>query len=305
MNYNFYGLFYLMLKGKTMSEFLRLILHTLEHTFLDSVKMLPFLFGVYLLIEFLEHKAGNKIEELLRRLGPFGPVGGAALGCLPQCGFSVAASNLYSGRLISLGTLMAVFIATSDEAIPILLANPGSGKDILKLLVAKMVIAVVAGLFIDAVLKFFRKRANEEAQPYHDLCESCGCENHSILYSAFKHTLQIFIFLFAVSFVFGLVIELVGEDTLNRVLMSGSLFQPFLAALIGLIPNCAPSVILTELYVSGSVSFGSVVAGLSTGAGMGLVVLFKTNRNLKQNLAITGVLYIIGALSGLIINLVF
>lgn len=288
-----------------MSEILHLILHTLEHTFLDSIKMLPFLFGVYLLIEFLEHKAENKVEDLLRRLGPFGPVGGAMLGCLPQCGFSVAASNLYSGRLISLGTLMAVFIATSDEAIPILLTNPGRGQDILKLLVAKMVIAVVAGLFIDAVLKFFRKRTNEEAQPYHDLCENCGCENHSILYSAFKHTLQIFIFLFAVSFVFGLVIELVGEDTLNKVLMSGSVVQPFLAALIGLIPNCAPSVILTELYVSGAVSFGSVVAGLSTGAGMGLVVLFKTNRNLKQNLAIMGVLYAIGAVSGLIINLVF
>ena len=232
-------------------------------------------------------------------------MGGAALGCLPQCGFSVAASNLYSGRLISLGTLMAVFIATSDEAIPILLTNPGRGQDILRLLVAKMVIAVVAGLFIDAVLKFFRKRANEEAQPYSDLCENCGCENHSILYSAFKHTLQIFIFLFAVSFVFGFVIELVGEDMLNKVLMSGSLIQPFLAALIGLIPNCAPSVILTELYVSGAVSFGSVVAGLSTGAGMGLVVLFKTNKNLKQNLAIMGVLYAIGAVSGLIINLVF
>lgn len=289
------------MKGIAMQE----ILDTLLDSLIDSVKMLPFLFGVYLLIEYLEHKASDKLEHALRRLGPFGPVGGAALGCIPQCGFSVAASNLYSGRIISLGTLLAVYIATSDEAIPILLAEPERGGDILKLIAAKLIIACVAGLFVDALIRFARKKPNEEVEPYHDLCEHCGCEHHSIVYSAVKHTVQIFIFIFVISAVCGIAIQLVGEDTLNKFLMTNSIFQPLVAALIGLIPNCAPSVILTQLYVNGSLSFGSVVAGLSTGAGMGLVVLFKTNKNLKQNLGIAALLYAIGAVSGIIINTVF
>lgn len=281
------------------------IFEILSHTFLDTVKMLPFLFGVYLLIEFLEHKASSTLPNMLRKLGPFGPVGGAALGCLPQCGFSVAASNLYSGRLISLGTLLAVYIATSDEAIPILIANPSGIGNVWKLIVAKIIIAVIAGLFVDALIRFFKRKTNEEAEPYVDLCENCGCENHGIVRSALKHTLQIFAFLFVIALALEAIMHFAGEELLSKILMQDSVFQPMLAALIGLIPNCAPSVILTNLYVSGSLSFGSVVAGLSTGAGLGLVVLFRVNKNLKQNLAIVGALYVIGALSGMIIDLVF
>lgn len=281
------------------------IFEILSHTFLDTVKMLPFLFGVYLLIEFLEHKASGTLPNTLRKLGPFGPVGGAALGCLPQCGFSVAASNLYSGRLISLGTLLAVYIATSDEAIPILIANPSGIGDVWKLIAAKIIIAVIAGLFVDALIRFFKRKTNEEAEPYVDLCESCGCENHGVVRSALKHTLQIFVFLFVIALALEAIMHLAGEELLSKLLMQDSIFQPMLAALIGLIPNCAPSVILTNLYVSGSLSFGSVVAGLSTGAGLGLVVLFRVNKNLKQNLAIVGALYAIGALSGMIIDIVF
>ncbi len=281
------------------------ILEIIVHTFLDSVKMLPFLFGVYLLIEFLEHKATGKLANVLRKLGPFGPVGGAALGCLPQCGFSVAASNLYSGRLISLGTLLAVYVATSDEAIPILLMNPDRIADVWKLILAKVVIAIGVGLFADALVKLLKRKSNEEAEPYVDLCENCGCGNHGIWFSAFKHTLQIFVFLFVVSLALEAVMHFAGEEILSKVLMQNSVFQPVISALIGLIPNCAPSVILTDLYVSGKLSFGSVVAGLSTGAGMGLVVLFKVNKNLKQNLSIVGALFAIGALSGIVIDLVF
>ncbi len=283
---------------------MEILLHTFIHTLTDSLKTLPFLFGVYLLIEFLEHKASDKLESALRRLGPFGPVGGAAMGCIPQCGFSVVASNLYSGRIISLGTLLAVFIATSDEAIPVLITSPNAGKEILRLLLAKVIIALVSGLLVDSIMRFFKRKSNEENEPYHELCDCCDCEHHSIFYSAFKHTLQIFLFIFVISFLFGLGIELIGEDTLGKLLMSDSLLQPILAALVGLIPNCAPSVILTELYISGTLSFGSVVAGLSTGAGMGLVVLYRTNKNLRQNLTVTALLYIIGALSGIIIDLV-
>ena len=281
------------------------VLDIILDALIDTAKMLPFLFAVYLLIEYLEHKASDKLANSLRRLGPFGPVGGALFGCIPQCGFSVAVSNLYSGRLVSLGTLIAVYIATSDEAVPILLSNPQSVGEVWKLIAAKAVIAILAGLLVDGVMKFFHRRGNEENEPYHDLCEDCGCEEHGILYSAIKHTAQIFAFLFVVSLILGFAIYLLGEERLDRVLMTDSAFQPFLAALIGLIPNCSASVVRTNLYAAGSLSFGSVVAGLSTGAGLGLVVLFRTTKNLKQNISITALLYAIGAISGLIINLVF
>ena len=280
-----------------------LIIDVFLDAVIDTAKMLPFLFGAYLLIEFLEHKASDKLANSLRKMGPFGPIGGAIIGCIPQCGFSVAVTNLFSGRLVSLGTLMAVYIATSDEAIPILLSG-GNAADVGKLILAKLIIAILAGLLIDTILRFFHRKGNEEEEPFSDLCEGCGCEEHGVVYSALKHTIQIFIFLFITSLVLGFAMELLGEDRLGSILMTDSIFQPFLAALIGLIPNCAASVLLTDLYAAGSLSFGSVVAGLSTGAGLGIVVLFKTNKRLKENIAILLLLYLIGSLSGLIINLV-
>ncbi|MCD7785852.1 MAG: arsenic efflux protein [Oscillospiraceae bacterium] len=280
-----------------------LVIDVFLDALIDTAKMLPFLFGAYLLIEFLEHKASDKLANSLRKMGPFGPIGGAIIGCVPQCGFSVAVTNLFSGRLVSLGTLMAVYIATSDEAIPILLSG-GNAADVGKLILAKLIIAILAGLLIDTILRFFHRKGNEEEEPFSDLCEGCGCEEHGVVYSALKHTIQIFIFLFITSLVLGFAMELLGEDRLGSILMTDSIFQPFLAALIGLIPNCAASVLLTNLYAAGSLSFGSVVAGLSTGAGLGIVVLFKTNKRLKENIAILLLLYAIGALSGLIINLV-
>ncbi|MCC8131131.1 MAG: arsenic efflux protein [Ruminococcus sp.] len=280
-----------------------LIIDVFLDALVDTAKMLPFLFGAYLLIEFLEHKASDKLANSLRKMGPFGPIGGAVIGCVPQCGFSVAVTNLFSGRLVSLGTLMAVYIATSDEAIPILLSG-GNASDVGKLILAKLIIAILAGLLIDTILRFFHRKGNEEEEPFSDLCEGCGCEEHGVVYSALKHTVQIFIFLFITSLVLGFAMELLGEDRLGSILMTDSIFQPFLAALIGLIPNCAASVLLTNLYAAGSLSFGSVVAGLSTGAGLGIVVLFRTNKRLKENIAILLLLYLIGSLSGLIINLV-
>lgn len=282
---------------------MKLLLDVLSDTFFDTLKMLPFLFGVYLLIEYLEHKASDKLPEALRRMGPFGPIGGAVMGCIPQCGFSVAASNLYSGRLISLGTLLAVFVATSDEAVPILLASPEGAKKILPLIAAKLLVAVTAGIIVDTLIRLIKGHRNEQDEPYHDLCEDCGCEENGVLRSALKHTVQITVFVFAVSFALGLAIALLGDDALNRILMTDSPFQPFLAALIGLIPNCAASVVLTNLYAAGSLSYGSVIAGLSTGAGLGLVVLFKTNKNLKENISIAAMLYFTGVLAGLLLNL--
>lgn len=283
---------------------MKIILDVILDTLLDTAKMLPFLFCVYLLIEYLEHKASDRLPRALRKMGPFGPIGGALLGSLPQCGFSVAASNLYSGRLISLGTLIAVFVATSDEAIPILLSHPEGAKKLVPLIGVKIAVAIAAGIAVDLIIRLTKGRRNEEAEPYHDLCEDCGCEEHGVFYSALKHTVKITVFVFAVSLILGLGIELIGENALNRLLMTDSPLQPLLTALIGLIPNCAASVILTDLYAAGSLSFGSVIAGLSTGAGMGLMVLFKTNKNLRENITVAGVLYLIGATAGEILNLI-
>ena len=282
-----------------MEEFWDIILDTL----LDSVKMLPFLFGAYLLIEFLEHKASDKLQNALSKSGNHGIVVGAILGTVPQCGFSVAAANLYSGKVITLGTLIAVFISTSDEAIPVLLSSPGNAGVLLKLIIAKIVIALIAGFLVDFVLKARHVQENEpELQDHNVLCHHCGCE-HGIIRSAIKHTVSIFLFILLVSFVLNGLITWIGQDTISKVLLTDSVFQPFIAALIGLIPNCAASVMLVQLFLAGSLSFGSVVAGLCTGAGIGLAGLFRANRNWKKNLLILLLLYGIGSISGLMIHL--
>lgn len=281
----------------------QIIFHVIEHSFKDLVVIIPFLFAVFLFIEFVEHKGSEKMGKALTKLGAFGSVGGAILGCVPQCGFSVMASNLYAGRLISMGTLVAVFISTSDEAIPLMLASPEHIGSVWKLILCKVIIAVVAGIAVDIVVKAFSKGKEENAD-FENICTDCGCGCHSIWYSAFKHTLEISIFILIVNILLGGAIEIIGEDAISKVLMTNSVFQPFLAAIIGFIPNCAASVLLTNLYIEGMVSFGSCVAGLCTGAGVGLVVLFKANKNLKQNFAIVGVLYVVSVISGLIINLI-
>lgn len=281
---------------------MELLLDVIQETLLDSIKMLPFLFLAYLVIEYVEHRASGKFKNMLVGFGKLGPAGGAILGCFPQCGFSVAAANFYAGRIITIGTLVAVFVSTSDEALPMLLSTPGSAGTILKLLLVKILIAVVAGFLIDFI--FSRKKDSIAPEHLHDLCHDCGCEHSGILKSALKHTVSIFLFILLVSFLLNLAITYLGEERLGKLLISGSVFQPFVAGLVGLIPNCASSVVLTELYLSGTISFGSVIAGLSTGAGIGLAVLFRVNHNMKQNFAIVGMLYGIGVVSGLILQLI-
>lgn len=270
---------------------------------IDSLKTLPFLFGAYLLIEFLEHKASDKLTQALARLGPFGPVGGAALGCVPQCGFSVAAANFYAGRLITPGTLLAVFLATSDEALPILLSRPGTAGSLGKLLGVKLAAGAMVGILADLVYSKFLKHRMQE--PFHELCEDCGCEEKGVLRSALGHTLRIFLFLLLVNVALNGAVQAVGEENISRVLLAGSVWQPLLAVLIGFLPNCAASVILTELYLGGSLSFGAAVAGLCTGAGMGLLVLFRVNKNWKENLCIAGTLYVSAVVTGTVCQLVF
>ena len=257
---------------------------------LDTLKTLPFLLGVYILIEYIEHRSSDKLVKGLRKLGPFGAIGGGLLGAVPQCGFSVAAANLFSGRLISVGTLVAVFLSTSDEAIPMLLSNPSSVGSLWKFIVIKTLIAIAAGIAVDAVLKFFKLEKQEE--PFKEICAHCDCEHHSILRAALSHTVNIL----------GFAIEFAGEENIRRIMMTDSVFQPLITALFGFIPNCAASVVITQLYIDGIVSFGSAIAGLCTGAGVGLLVLFKTNKHMKQNFAVMGILYITAIVSGIIIN---
>ena len=273
----------------------------LKDAFIDTLITLPFLFGVYLLIEYIEHKSSDKLGKALRKMGPFGSVGGAAIGAIPQCGFSVAASNLYAGRLISMGTLIAVYISTSDEAIPLMIKDPSFAPQILKLILIKIGIAVAAGILVDVAIKLFVHKKQDE--PFKELCADCDCEHHGIFHSALHHTLHIIIIILIVNIVLGCVMEFAGEQTVVKLMMTDSWAQPVVAALVGFIPNCAASAVLTDLYMSGVVSFGALIAGLCTGAGVGLMVLFKTNKNYKQNFAIMGVLYAVAVASGLIIQL--
>lgn len=277
------------------------IFDVLLDAFKDTLITLPFLFGVYLLIEYIEHKSSDKLGNALRRMGPFGSVGGAVIGAIPQCGFSVAASNLYAGRLISMGTLIAVYISTSDEAIPLMIKEPSFAPQILKLIIIKVGIAMAAGILVDIAAKLFGKK--KEQEPFKELCADCDCEHHGILHSALHHTLHIIIIILIVNILLGCVMEFAGEQTVEKLMMTNSWAQPVIAAFVGFIPNCAASAVLTKLYISGVVSFGALIAGLCTGAGVGLMVLFRTNKNYKQNFAIMGILYAVAVASGLIIQM--
>lgn len=269
----------------------------------DVSRMLPFLFAAFLIIEALEHYSAEFTGRVFAKMGKAGPAAGAVAGCVPQCGFSVMAANLYAGGIISAGTLISVFVATSDEAVLVILGNPGQGKRVLLLLAVKLVIATAAGYGTDFFLGKYIFVAKESG----NLCKYCGCheQNAGILLPALRHTVKIFFYLLVFTIFLNLCVETIGMRGLSEYLLGDMWFQPAVAALIGLIPNCAASVMLTQLYLGGVISFGSVIAGLSTGAGVGLIVLFKMNRNKKENLKILGVLYLTGAAAGLLMELLF
>lgn len=279
---------------------MNIFLDVLWDTILDSIRMLPFLFAAFLLMEALEHYSAAWVSKTLAALKKTGPAAGALLGCIPQCGFSVMAANLYSGGVISAGTLLAVFLSTSDEAVIILMGNPGSTGAIGRLLTAKVLIALAVGFLAD--LLFARQFSS--AKQIGDLCHNCGCHsNHGIIRPALNHTFRLFGYIFVCSGVLNLLIALAGTDAISAFLLNGSLLQPFLTAVIGFIPNCAASVLLTELYLNGTLSFASVIAGLCTNAGMGLIVLFRVNKNLRENLAVLGLLYLAAVISGLLLSI--
>ena len=324
------------------------MIEILLDSFFDTVKTLPFLLGAYLLIEWIAHKAGDRFKNGLQKFGKFGSFGGALLGLVPQCGFSVAAANFYADRIITPGTLIAVFVATSDEAIPILLANPGSGGLLFPLLGIKFGLAVLVGFLVDFGLQRLWKpvweadselqhdhvhmvnkseehehacggtHSEEEVHPHHagcdhshcehctnQLCEHCCSHTHchgSIWKIALKHTIQVSVFIFIITSLLDLGLDALGSDRTAAFLMSGTVFQPVLAALFGLIPSCASSVFLTQLYLEGTLTFGSVIAGLSTGAGTGILILFQACRSKKECFGILFFLFVISSLTGILLQ---
>ncbi len=281
---------------------LQFILDTLLNSIWDSIKLLPFLFLTYLLMEYLEHRAGKRMQGLVRSSGRLGPLFGGILGAVPQCGFSAAASNLYAGRLITMGTLLSVFLSTSDEMLPILISERVSAVTILRILGTKVIIGIVAGFIIDAIIVAVRHGGSREPDIGH-LCEKhhCHCEN-GIWRSALHHTLEIFLYILVISIVLDFIIGALGTDILGRLFLDRPVIGELIAGIIGLIPNCASSVVLTELYVDGLLGAGGMLAGLLCNAGVGVLVLLRVNDRRKENAGIIGLLYGISVVAGLVVT---
>ena len=276
-----------------------MILHALEHALLDTVRMVPFLLAAFLILEAVEHYSNQYMNRVLGKVGKAGPVVGALFGCVPQCGFSVAAANLYSGGVITLGTLLAVFLSTSDEAVLILLGHPGSGRVIGQLLLGKVLIGILFGYLTDLVL-----RKKKEEKHIEELCRGCGCSDHGgIVKPALRHTIRLTVYILVFTFVLTLLLEWIGAEVLTAVLGKDAWFQPLVTAFLGLIPNCASSILITELYLAGGLSFASAMAGLCAGAGVGMAVLFRANHPMKENFAILGLLYGASAATGLLLEI--
>ena len=270
---------------------------------IDSIKLIPFLFVTYLIMEYIEHKTKDKTKNAIKKSGKYGPFIGSVLGVFPQCGFSVSATNLYAARVITLGTLIAVYLSTSDEMLPIFLSVAVPITTILTILGIKLVVGMIAGFCIDFVMRLKHKDEEEEKIIY--LCEKehCHCE-HGIVKSAFKHTLNIFVFILLVTIIINLGIHLIGEEQISGFLQNQPILGPVIAGIIGLIPNCAASVILTQMYLENVISLATVISGLLVGAGVGLAVLFKMNKGIKENIKIIALLYSIGVIVGIMIELI-
>lgn len=327
-------------------DVLGLIADVLTESVEDTLVLIPFLYITYLAMEALEHGAAGWSERIIVRAGKAGPVLGALLGALPQCGFSAMGATLYAGRVVTLGTLIAVILATSDEMLPVFIANGAPVGQIAAILAFKVVIGMVAGLLVDLTVRVFRIPVDNKLR-ISELCEQDGCdcgyeeltreqdeelaekvyeddghlreaEGHdhcdhdhhghghhhhaSIWWSALVHTVQVTVFIFLVTLVLEFVIESMGTDVFADFMLAHPESSVFLSGLVGLIPNCAASVVISELYLEGALGSGAMIAGLLTGAGVGLLVLFRANRPVRQNVGIVALLYGIGVLCGLIVT---
>ena len=305
-----------------------IILDSLLDAVIDTAKLAPFLFLTYLAMEWLEHRTEEKTKRAVEKAGLSGPFWGGLLGVVPQCGFSAAAASLYAGRVITIGTLIAVFLSTSDEMLPILLSSGISNwAMMLKILAAKMIYGIAVGFAIDALHRFLiqkgilskrrmlpastdKKILEEEPGTEHikDLCEqdNCHCDKGAkgIFKSALIHTLQILLYIFIITLVLNIIMEYGGEALLGSAFTDYPIVQSLIAGAVGLIPNCAASVLITQLYLEGIIGIGAMLSGLMVGAGTGLLILLRSNRGFLKNLKVIGVLYITGVIGGLLIGLI-
>lgn len=274
------------------------------HGLLDTIKIMPFLFLTYLLMEFIEHKAGDKAEQFMKRAGNFAPAIGGVLGIIPQCGFSAAAANLYAGRVISMGTILAVFLSTSDEMIPILVSGSVSLGTVILLVLYKAIVGIGIGFAVDFVIRIMN-RGNEKIN-IDAICDddNCHCER-GIWYSALHHTVTISIFVLIVTLIINALVFLVGEDSIANVLYDKPFLSHLIAAVVGLVPNCAVSVALATLCTGGFITVGTMLSGLFSGAGVGILVLCRVNKKYKENAIIIGIVVIAGLIFGLLGDLIF
>ena len=270
----------------------------IQDTLLDTIKLLPFLFVAFLIIEFIEHKLSNKQENIISKSGKLGPIVGALLGAVPQCGFSVLATNLYVTRIISLGSLISIYLSTSDELIPLMISHNAPLTKILSIVSIKVVIGIISGFLIDL---FIRKTTKSDFVLCED--EDCDCD-HSIIKSSLIHTLKIAFFILIITFLINILFHYVDLSFLESALKNNKILTPFIASLIGLIPNCASSVMISELYLNNLISLGTTLSGLLTGSGVAIMVLVRKNKNISQNLFIIGLIYIIGVIWGLLFNFI-
>lgn len=266
-------------------------------TLIDLLKLLPFLFITFLLMEYFEHKLNKKSKKIVEKSGKYGPIIGSLLGIVPQCGFGVMATNLYSARIISVGTLISIYLSTSDEMLPILLSNKVSSSLIFKILLIKILVGIISGVIIDQI---YKKKKYEKSL---SVCEEehCDCE-HGIIKSTLKHTLNISLFIFILSLLLNTAFFYLGEKWVSNIFLKGSILSPFISSILGLIPNCAASVLITELFLKGTITFGAMMSGLLTGAGVAIMVLFRQNKNIKENLKILAYVYFIGVFIGVLID---
>lgn len=281
------------------------MLEIFNDSIIDTIKLLPFLFITYLIMEYIEHKMSEKSKETIKKAGKFGPFVGSLVGVIPQCGFSASATSLYATRVISLGTLIAVYLSTSDEMIPIFISESVPIYVILKIIGIKLIIGIIFGCLIDFCLKL-KNKGKIENQKIEDMCEHehCHCDQKGILKSAIKHTLNITVYIFIITLIISFFVHCIGEENIANFIGNNIFLGPVLVSLIGLIPNCAASVIITNLYLQNIINMPCLISGLLTGAGVGLIILFKSNKNIKDNFIIVGLLYFIGVFSGVFLQII-
>ena len=276
------------------------MLDCLLDSLLDTIKLIPYLLITFLLLEIIEHKFSKKTQKIITKYNRFGPILGGLFGGFPQCGFSAMGANLYTVGIITKGTLISIFLSTSDEMLPIMLGEKVAIPTIIKIIGFKVITGIIIGLIVDLIFK--GKNDNSHIK---ELCdeEHCHCKE-GIIKSSIIHTLKTALFILIANILIGFAIYYVGEETLSSLLKSNNILVYFGASLIGLIPNCASSVVLTQVYLSGIITIGVALSGLLTSSGIGILLLFKNNKSLKDNMTILSIIYFVGVIIGFIVDLI-